>query len=93
MEKIKIPLSPYLRIKVIPKSGKNEIVEILKDSEGEKTIKIRIKAAPEKGRANAELINFLSKETGVPKSGIKIISGQTDHLKLVKITRNAIAKN
>jgi len=75
----------YLRIKVIPKSSKNEISEIIKDEEGQ-TIKIRIKAAPEKGKANKELIKFLSKEFSIPKQNIEIISGKTSQLKLLKIT-------
>lgn len=82
---IEIPKSDYLRIKVLPKSPKNEVVEILEDADGEKTIKIRIKAIPEKGKANAELIKFLSKELGVPRDKISIISGKTEQLKLVKI--------
>ncbi len=84
--KIVIPKANYLRIKVIPKSPKNEITEIMADDSGEQTIKIRIKAAPEKGKANAELIKFLSKELNIPKAGISIISGKTNQLKLLKIT-------
>lgn len=73
----------YLRIKVLPKSNKNEFAEFLADE----TIKIRIKAVPEKGKANAELIKFLSKELKLPKSHISIISGKTDQVKLLKIER------
>lgn len=82
---IKIPQSSYLRIKVIPKSPKSEVTEIMRDDSGEPTIKIRIKAVPEKGRANAELIRFLSKELHVPKENISIISGKSTALKLVRI--------
>ncbi len=78
---IELPKSGYLRIKVLPKSPKNEVVEILDDE----TIKIRIKAVPERGKANAELIKFLSKELGVQRDQISIISGKTEQLKLVKI--------
>jgi len=81
----KLPNKEYLRIKVIPKSPKSEIVEILKDESGEETVKIRIKAVPEKGKANTELIKFLSKETGVHKDKISILSGKTSQLKLIKI--------
>ncbi len=52
------------------------------------TIKIRIKAAPEKGKANAELIKFLSKQYGLPKEKISIISGSTDRTKLIKLKWN-----
>lgn len=71
----------YLRVKVLPKSPKNEVVDILDDD----TIKIRIKAVPEKGKANKELVKFLSKELDLPKENIQIISGKTDPLKLIKI--------
>lgn len=71
----------YLRIKVLPGAAKNEIKEILEDG----TIKIAVKAVPEKGKANQELMKFLSKEFCVKKGDIKIISGQTDRIKLIKI--------
>lgn len=82
---IDIPKTDYLRVKVIPKSSKTEIVEFMEDREGEKTLKIRLKAVPEKGKANAELIKFLSKTLNLDKTAISIISGKTDQIKLLKI--------
>lgn len=76
----------YLRVKAMPRSSKTELVEIMKDSSGEETWKIRLKAVPEKGRANKELIKFLSSYLKVPGENISIISGQTDQLKLIKIS-------
>lgn len=77
----------YLRIKVIPNSSNNEIKEIMIDDSGEETIKIKIKAAPEKGKANIELIKFLSKELDIKKPKISIIGGKTDKIKLIKISK------
>ncbi|MBD3156802.1 hypothetical protein GF369_03155 [Candidatus Peregrinibacteria bacterium] len=71
----------YLRVKILPKSPKNEVVDILDDD----TIKIRIQAVPEKGKANKELVKFLSKELDLPKENVQIISGKNDPLKLIKI--------
>lgn len=81
---LQIPKQDYLRIKVLPKSPHNEIVEILENDDGI-TIKIRIKAAPEKGKANIELIKFLSQELNINQSRISIISGKTQQLKLIRI--------
>lgn len=78
----------YLRIKVIPKSSKNEIVGIQQDETEfgpQTTIRIKIKAAPEKGKANKELIEFLSEALDISKQQITIISGHTSQLKLLKI--------
>lgn len=90
--KIIIPRNNYLRIKVIPKSPANEVTEIMQEDTGlpgqrtgEPTIKIRIKAVPEKGKANAELIKFLSHELNLPKENIEIISGKNSALKLLRI--------
>lgn len=71
----------YIQVKVIPKSPKTEFIERMADD----TLKIRISAAPEKGKANKELIKFLAKELGCKKDQIKIISGQTDQRKLVSL--------
>ena len=76
----------YLRIKVLPKSAKNEIVDIMQSPDGE-TIKIRINTLPEKGKANQELIKFLSKTLSVQKENISIISGKTNQVKLIKIVQ------
>lgn len=71
----------YLRIKVTTKQPKTEYLNTLDDG----TIKIRLKAVPEKGRANEELIRFLSEELGVRKNSIEIIAGASDTVKLVRI--------
>jgi len=73
----------YVRIKVRPKSKANEIAETMDDG----TIKVRVKAAPEKGKANKEVIKLLSKKYGVKKSEVEIISGKTEPIKLIKINK------
>lgn len=73
----------FLRIKVLPRSNKTEFVEMREDN----SLKIRLKAVPEKGKANKELIKFLSEEFKTKKENILIISGQTAQIKLVKISQ------
>ena len=73
----------YLAVKVIPGSAKTEFRELMADG----TYKIAIAAAPEKGKANTELIKFLAKEFKVLKSRLIIISGAGERTKLVKITK------
>ncbi|MBI2464076.1 DUF167 domain-containing protein [Candidatus Peregrinibacteria bacterium] len=71
----------YARIKVIPKSKHTEITEKMADG----TIKIRIAAPAEKGKANEELLRFLSEQLGISKNNIMIVSGKTERLKLLRI--------
>jgi uncharacterized protein len=68
-----------LRVKVIPRSAKSEIVGEMADG----TLKIKIAAPPEQGKANEELIRFLAAHYGVKK--VEIISGHTAALKMVRL--------
>lgn len=70
-----------LPVRVIPRASRNEIVEILSDQ----TVKIRLKAPPVEGKANEELIDFLSKVLDIPKSNFEIVGGKTGRDKLVSI--------
>ncbi len=49
-------------------------------------IKIRLHAPPVDGKANAQLITFLSKAFGVPKHAVHIESGELSRQKRVRIT-------
>lgn len=74
----------YLTFKVTPKSNKNEITGIL-EYENDKIIKVKIKAPPEKGKANQMLIDFLKENLDIKNPNIKIIAGQNSQKKLLKI--------
>lgn len=49
------------------------------------TLKVKVAAPPEKGRANEALCGFLAERYGVPRSSVSVISGHTAALKLVRI--------
>ncbi|MBD3359439.1 MAG: YggU family protein [Candidatus Buchananbacteria bacterium] len=67
-------------IKVIPGSKKNKIIKLNQNS-----LKIKLTAPPEKGKANKQLIEFLGKYFKIPKNNIEILAGQTNKTKIVKI--------
>ncbi|MFA6119239.1 MAG: DUF167 domain-containing protein [Parachlamydiales bacterium] len=69
-----------IKVKIIPKSKINKIVEFEND-----ILKIKIKAVPEKGKANEELIKFLSEIFSISKKDIKIVSGHHAKIKLIQI--------
>ena len=70
-----------LRVKVIPKSSKTELAGCLPDG----TWKIKVAAAPEKGKANRELCEFLAEHLGIAKSKVHIIAGETSQLKRIRV--------
>ncbi len=69
--------STSLTIKVIPRARKTEYVGRMSDG----TLKIRLVAVPEDGKANAELLRFLEWETG---KQWEIVSGITNSRKVVR---------
>jgi uncharacterized protein len=86
-------------LKVVPSSSRNELAQILDDA-----LKVRIKKAPEKGKANKEIIVYFSKLFSVPRKNIIIESGETsffkkifmkgiDLEKAITIIREALLKN
>jgi uncharacterized protein len=60
-------------LKVIPKSANNEIVGLLDDG----SLKVKVTAVPEKGKANAAVCELLANEFGVPKKNVQIVRGET----------------
>lgn len=52
-------------------------------------LKIRIKAPPVDGKANAELIKFLAKQFGVSKANVVITQGEGSRQKTVNISSPA----
>lgn len=73
------------RVKVVPKSSRTEVVGVLPDG----TLKVKVAAAPEKGRANKELCSFLALQLGVAKSAVTVQSGHTSPLKTVVVKPNS----
>ena len=75
-----------LRIRVTPNASRCAIGGLFTDSQNQSYLKISLNATPEKGKANQELINFLSKLLKQSKSNFDIISGKTDHYKKILLT-------
>jgi len=73
---------PFIfEVKVVPSSGQNKWIL---DKNG--TLKCYLKSAPEKGKANKELIQLISKVLKIPQSDVAIVSGATDRRKKISIT-------
>lgn len=72
-----------IKVKVIPRAAKSELVGQLEDG----TWKVKLKAVPEDGKANRELIRFLAELHDVPQSAVTILAGQTSQRKLVQVKK------
>lgn len=70
-----------IRVKVIPRSSRTALAGETADG----TLRVRVAAVPEKGRANEALCEFLADHFGVPKSRVEVVSGAGSALKTVRI--------
>ena len=77
----------FLDIKALPGTSKSAIGEV---KEGR--LKVRIAAAPENGKANEELLTFLSKSFKIPKKDMAIESGEKTRIKTIKLPASAKEK-
>ena len=71
-------------VRVRPHAAKSCFVDVLQDG----SIKLDIAAPAEDGKGNAVLAKFLGELFGVGAANIKILSGKTARLKLVRIQTN-----
>ena len=69
-----------IKVKVIVNAKKNEVSQ---NSDG--SFKVRVTRAPEKGRANLELIKVLSDYFDISQSQVEILKGEYNFNKIVKI--------
>lgn len=69
-----------LSLKVIPNASKDEVVGFVGES-----LKVKVRAHREKGKANKAVIQLLCKVLNIPKNSIVIVSGVTSSIKIIEI--------
>jgi len=69
-----------ISVQVSPGASKSRVVGPHGDS-----LKVAVAAAPEKGKANDELVRFFAKRLGVKKSQVSVVSGETSRFKRVLV--------
>jgi uncharacterized protein (TIGR00251 family) len=81
LDRLKAEKRLIINVKAIPKSSKDEVVGVLDDG----TLKVKVTAAPEKGRANAAICELLAAEFGVTRGNVEVLRGETSSRKQVLI--------
>jgi hypothetical protein len=74
------PPETILHVRVKPNAKSSRLLGRHGDA-----IKIAIRAAPERGRANAEVIAILSKALQVPATALELLAGATSPDKRIRI--------
>lgn len=71
-------------VRLTPKSS-SDAVEGVDIRDGRPVLKARVRAAPEKGKANMALEGLMAKWIGIPRSRVSLVSGATARLKTIAL--------
>lgn len=69
-----------LTLKIVPGASQDKVVGRLGEA-----LKLRVRAQPERGKANAAVIALLAQYLHVPDSAIQVVTGHTSSTKIVEI--------
>lgn len=68
-----------LTVRVQPRASRSEIAGVHGDA-----LRVRLAAPPVDGEANVELVRFLARQVGIPRSQVRIVTGETSRQKVVE---------
>lgn len=78
-----------ISVRLTPKGGRDGIDGWAAGADGSMYLKVRVRVAPEDGKANAALVALLAKTLRVAKSQVSIAAGATSRLKMVDVSGDA----
>jgi uncharacterized protein len=74
-----------LAVRLTPRGGRDAIEGFIEDATGRPVLKARVAAPPVEGEANAALVRVIAKALALPRSAVRIASGETARLKVLEI--------
>lgn len=74
-----------LAVKLTPGASADRIDGWDVDAGGRPVLKVRVRARPVEGEANAALILFLAKSLGVSRSAVSLARGGQSRLKMIEV--------
>lgn len=80
-----------LRLRVTPNAAADRIEGIEVRADGTAVLRVRVRAVPDRGKANAAAIALLARALGLPPSAIAVTAGAAARIKLVHVTGDAQA--
>ncbi len=85
------PQGLMLAVRLTPKGGRDAVdgIDILSD--GRAVLKVRVRAAPADGQANAALIACLAKTLDLARSAMTLAAGETARIKRILIAGDGAA--
>jgi len=74
-----------LAVRVTPKASRDEVTGLARDADDRLWVEARVRALPDKGKANAAITKLIASEIGVAKTAVSVLSGSTNRNKILLI--------
>jgi len=78
-----------LSVRLTPKASRDEIDGVARLADGSLILKVRVRAAPEDGKANEALLRLLAKTLGVPARAVRLEWGAGGRVKTLCLQGDA----
>ncbi len=78
-------MTARIPVKLTPRAAADRIDGWDIDPDGRPVLKVRVRAQPVEGEANAALTAFLAKALGVPKRDVTLARGGQSRLKMIEV--------
>jgi uncharacterized protein len=74
-----------LSVRLTPRGGRDAVENVEQLADGRSVLRVRVRAAPSDGEANAALIRLVAKTLGVAARDVSLIAGATARLKRLRV--------
>lgn len=81
-----IPGGVLVDLRVTPKSSRDDIEEVEQLSDGQRVVKVRVRALPTDGEANDAVAALLAKKLRMPKSCVALERGGASRMKTLRLS-------
>jgi uncharacterized protein (TIGR00251 family) len=78
-------LAEVLVVRLTPRGGRDAVDGWALDTDGRSYLKVRVASPPVDGAANAALLAFLAKTLKIPRSAVRLTSGETARIKRLEL--------
>lgn len=79
-----------LALRVTPRAGQDGIDGVARDAQGRAIVKLRVRAAPADGDANAAVVKLVAQAMGVAPSAVALVRGAASRDKLVHVSGDPV---
>src|SRR5947209_3625384 len=80
-----------ITVRLTPKAGRDAIEGIGRMADGRSALKVRVRAPPFEGEANAALVRLMAKALSVPARQVSLVAGAGARIKRVQVSGAPVA--